>query len=61
VAVSPTKGNPAQVTLNSSNARRNAEDVMRSLTEMGLPASRITMSQTSSTQAQNTEVHIYVR
>jgi hypothetical protein len=61
VAVSPTKGNPAQVTLNSSNARRNAEDVMRSLTEMGLPANRITMSQTSSTQAQNTEVHIYVR
>ncbi len=61
VAVSPTKGNPAQVTLNSSNARRNAEEVMRSLTEMGLPASRIVLSATSSGQAQNTEVHIYVR
>jgi hypothetical protein len=61
VAVSPTRGNPAQVTLNSSNARRNAEDVMRALTEMGLPANRIQLSATSSTQAQNTEVHIYVR
>ncbi|MBI1777159.1 MAG: hypothetical protein HYR63_17620 [Proteobacteria bacterium] len=61
VAVSPTRGNPAQVTLNSANARRNAEEVLRSLTEMGLPASRIVLSATASGQAQNTEVHIYVR
>jgi hypothetical protein len=61
VAVSPSRGNAAQVTLNSANAKRNAESVMRSLTEMGLPASRVQLQSTTSTQTQNTEVHVYVR
>lgn len=61
VAVSPNRGNAAQVTLNSANAKRNAESVLRSLTEMGLPATRVQLSSTTSTQAQNTEVHVYVR
>lgn len=61
VAVSPTRGNAAQVTLNSANAKRNAESVLRSLTEMGLPVSRVQLSATTSGQAQNSEVHVYVR
>jgi hypothetical protein len=61
VAVSPARGNAAQVTLNSSNAKRNAESVLRSLTEMGLPGTRVQLSSTTSGQAQNTEVHVYVR
>ena len=44
-----------------ANAKRNAESVMRSLTEMGLPASRVQLQSTTSTQTQNTEVHVYVR
>ena len=61
VAVSPSRGNAAQVTLNSANAKRNAESVLRSLTEMGLPATRVQLSSTTSVQAQNAEVHVYVR
>jgi hypothetical protein len=61
VAVSPARGNAAQVTLNSANAKRNAETVLRSLTEMGLPATRVQLSSTTSGQAQNPEVHVYVR
>jgi hypothetical protein len=35
--------------------------VLRTLTNMGLPADRMTLSATSSEQAQVNEVHIYVR
>lgn len=58
VAVAPAAGN-AQ--LNANRARRYAEEVLRSLTQMGLPASRITLSATASPQVQVDEVHIYVR
>jgi hypothetical protein len=34
---------------------------MRSLANMGLPASRVTLSATNSAQAQVNEVHLYVR
>jgi hypothetical protein len=61
VAVAPSVGSAAQVSLATSKARRNAEDVLRSLTNMGLPADRITLSATSSASAQVNEVHVYVR
>ncbi len=61
VAVAPSVGSAAQVSLATSKARRNAEDVLRSLTNMGLPADRITLSATSSASAQGHEVHVYVR
>jgi hypothetical protein len=54
VAVAPPRGSAAQ-------ARRNAENVMRSLSNMGLPASRVSMSAMSSAEAQTSEVHLYVR
>jgi len=61
VAVAPTAGGPAQVALNTGKSRRAAEQVLRSLTEMGLPASRIALSARTSAQAQANEVHLYLR
>lgn len=61
VAVAPNVGTPAQVSLATSRSRRNAEGVLRTLTNMGLPADRVTLSATSSASAQVNEVHVYVR
>jgi hypothetical protein len=61
VAVSPGRGSQAQVALASSNAKRQAETVMRSLTDMGLPANRVSLSASTSAAAQTNEVHVYVR
>jgi hypothetical protein len=61
VAVHPEKGNPAQVAIESSRARRNAEKVLRTLTEMGLPVERINLSYAPSADANSNEVHLYVR
>ena len=61
VAVAPETGTPAQVALSASRARRNAEKVLRTLSAMGLPADRIGLSATSSTDARSAEVHVYVR
>ncbi len=61
VAVAPSVGSAAQVSLATTKSRRNAEGVLRSLTNMGLPADRITLSATSNSSAQVNEVHVYVR
>jgi hypothetical protein len=54
VAVAPPRGSTTQ-------AQRNAENVLRSLANMGLPANRISMSAMSSPAAKTNEVHLYVR
>jgi hypothetical protein len=61
VAVAPASGTAADVARSANVARRNAENVLRSLTSMGLPASRVTLSAGTSGEAQTNEVHIYVR
>ncbi len=61
VAITPNLGTAAQISLATTKSRRNAENVLRSLTSMGLPADRITLTATSSAQAQGNEVHVYVR
>ncbi len=61
VAISPMQGGAANVALNQTKATRNAQRVLRSLTDMGLPASRVSLSASSSNQAASNEVHIYVR
>ena len=61
VAVAPTKGNAAQTALAMNESKRNADAVMRSLANMGLPAARVTLSATTSKVADTSEVHIYVR
>ncbi len=59
VAVAPAKPGPGAAS--GVTARRNAEHVMRSLTNMGLPPTRVTLSATNSGQIQVNEVHLYVR
>jgi hypothetical protein len=61
VAVSPKSGSPSRTILNTTAAKRNAEGVLRTLTDMGLPASRVNLTATNSTTAQANEVRVYVR
>jgi TolA-binding protein len=61
VAVAPASGGPARVALNSNKARRYAEDVLRSLVEMGLPPTRVAVSAKTSRTAKTNEVHLYLR
>ncbi len=61
VAVAPARGSPAQVTVASNKSKRNAETVLRSLSNMGLPLNRVRLSAMTSRQADTSEVHIYVR
>jgi len=61
VAVAAANGSPAQVTVASNKAKRNAESVLRSLSEMGLPLQRVRLSAITSTRARTNEVHLYVR
>lgn len=61
VAVHPSIGNAAQIAIESTRARRNAEKVLRTLTEMGLPSDRIDLSYTPSPEARSSEVHLYIR
>ena len=61
VAVHPNGGNAAAVAIESTRARRNAERVLRSLTEMGLGLDRVDLSYSPSAEASTNEVHLYVR
>lgn len=61
VAVHPNVGNTAEIAIESTRARRNAEKVLRSLTEMGLPMDRVDLSYSPSPEATTNEVHLYVR
>ncbi|SEH33922.1 hypothetical protein [Magnetospirillum fulvum] len=62
VAVAPVGASPAQQTVAAGNARRNAESVLRSLTNMNMPASRVRVSaSTSPTASSNGEVQVFVR
>lgn len=61
VAVSPTGSTPGGQALGATTVRRNAESVVRSLTNMGLPANRIRVSQNTSPAVANGEVQVFVR
>lgn len=61
VAVHPTKGNAAQVAIETTRAKRNAEKVLRSLTQMGLPSGQVDLSTAPSSEASTSEVHLYIR
>jgi hypothetical protein len=61
VAVSPTRGNAASVQIAQSTARRHAEDVMRSMTDMGVPATRLAVASTTDPSATVSEVRVFVR
>lgn len=61
VAVSPSDGNPAELALASTEARKNGEDVLRSLTQMGLPVERVRLNAANSRDVRGSEVHIYIQ
>ena len=61
VSIVPQQGTPAQVALAANQSRRNAEQVMQTLIQMGLPSNRLSLSSTSSANVGSKEVHIYVR
>ena len=61
VAVAPSAGGAARVTLNTNKSRRFADGVLRSLMDMGLPPSRVAMSGKTSPTARTNEVHLYLR
>ena len=61
VAVSTARGNPAEMALASSEARKNGEAVLRSLSQMGLPVERVRLNAANSIDVRNSEVHIYVQ
>jgi hypothetical protein len=61
VAVSPSQGSPADIALLRSQSRKRADEVLRTLTDMGLPADRIALASTTNPGARTSEVHLYVR
>jgi hypothetical protein len=61
VAVAPAAGGQARVALNSNKARRQAETVLRSLIEMGLPPVRVAVAAKTSAATRTNEVHLYIR
>lgn len=60
IAVNPTRGNAAQVAIESTRARRNAEKVLRTLGQLGLPMNRVNLSHSQSPEASTSEVHIFL-
>jgi len=61
VAVAPAQGIPAEQALAASAARQNAEGVRQRLTEFGIPPQRVALTEASSSAAQTSEVHLYIR
>lgn len=61
VAVSPSSGDPAELAKIQQTAHQDAEAVKRSLIQLGLAPSRITMANTQAQGAQTPEVHVYIR
>jgi hypothetical protein len=61
VAVAPGQGSQAQMAMARGQVQRDAERVLRSLADMGLPADRVSLSAASSPAVAQGEVHVYVR
>ncbi len=61
VAVSPTRGTVTAVQLAQTAAKRHAQEVMRSITDMGVPASRLAVASSTDPGATASEVRVFVR
>ena len=61
VAVSPTRGSVSSVQLAQTAAKRHAQEVMRSITDMGVPASRLAVASSTDPSATSSEVRVFVR
>jgi hypothetical protein len=61
VAVSPTRGTAVSVQLAQTSAERHAQEVMRTMTDMGVPASRLMAASATDPAATSSEVRVFVR
>ncbi len=61
VAVAPTRGNAASVQIAQTTAKRHAQEVMRSMTDMGVPATRLGVASATDPGAADSEVRVFVR
>jgi hypothetical protein len=61
VAVSPTRGTTSAVQLAQTTAHRHAQDVLRSMTDMGVPAARLAVASQTDPTSTSTEVRVFVR
>jgi len=61
VAVTPNRGSASEQAMAQSTIKKHTNSVLKSLMDMGLPASRISLSASSSGTAVSNEVHIYIR
>ena len=61
VAISPTRGTVTAVQLAQTAAKRHAQEVMRSITDMGVPASRLQVASSTDPNATSSEVRVFVR
>jgi len=61
VSVVPAGGNSTQMRRSQTQSRHNAEMVMASIADMGLPASRLSISSTTSSDVSSNEVRVYMR
>ena len=61
VAVAPTAGTASGVQLTQTETQRNAQAVMRSMTDMGVPANRLALSSTTDPTVASGEVRVYLR
>jgi len=61
VVVFSTRGTAASVQIAQFTARRHAQDVMRTMTDMGVPATRLNVASTTDPNATASEVRVFVR
>lgn len=61
VAVSPTRGTVTAVQLAQTAAQRHAQDVLRSMTDMGVPASRLAVQSATDPGISANEVRVFIR
>lgn len=61
VSVAPATGSPAEMRRSQTQSRQNAEGVMAAIADMGLPASRLSISSTTSGEVSINEVRVYMR
>ncbi|MCL2469864.1 MAG: hypothetical protein FWF24_06520 [Alphaproteobacteria bacterium] len=61
VAVTPASGDPSELAMQQEIASRRAEGVRRSMIQLGLSPSKITVGSTQTAAARSAEVHVYVR
>ena len=61
VAVSPTRGTVTAVQLAQTAAHRHAQEVLRSMTDMGVPAARLAVASQTDPAAASSEVRVFIR